>query len=80
MTDRKILLGEDGIPRRWYNLQADLPLRHPPLHPGTQQPVGPDDLAPLFPLALILQEVSGEPRSRSRMRFARPTGSGGRRR
>ena len=61
MTDRKILLGEDGIPRRWYNLQADLPLRHPPLHPGTQQPVGPDDLAPLFPLALILQEVSGEP-------------------
>ena len=60
MTDRKILLGEDAIPRRWYNLNADLPLPAPPLHPATQQPLGPDDLAPLFPMALILQEVSGE--------------------
>ena len=42
-----------------YNVQADLPQPLPPvLHPGTKQPVGPDDLAPLFPMALILQEVS----------------------
>jgi tryptophan synthase beta chain len=60
MPDRKINLPEDAIPRRWYNVQADLPLPAPPLHPGTLNPVGPDDLAPLFPLALILQEVSGD--------------------
>ena len=57
----KITLAESEIPRRWYNLLADLPSPPPPvLHPGTLQPVGPDDLAPLFPMALILQEVSGD--------------------
>ena len=49
------------VPTHWYNLAADLPEPCPPaLHPGTQQPLGPDDLAPLFPMALILQEVSTE--------------------
>lgn len=55
----KFLLDEDRIPRAWYNIAADL--RNPPsppLHPGTRQPIGPADLAPLFPMALILQEVS----------------------
>jgi tryptophan synthase beta chain len=55
------LLDEDRIPRAWYNIAADLPVpQSPPLHPATHQPIGPDDLAPLFPMALILQEVSGE--------------------
>ena len=49
------------MPRQWYNVIPDLPAPPPPpLHPGTGQPVGPDDLAPLFPMALIAQEVSGE--------------------
>ena len=57
----KYVLDESQIPRVWYNLQADLPKPLPPvLHPGTHRPVGPDDLAPLFPMALILQEVSTE--------------------
>ena len=57
----KYLLDEDRIPKHWYNLTADLPSPAPPvLHPGTKQPVGPDDLAPLFPMSLIVQEVSGE--------------------
>jgi tryptophan synthase beta chain len=55
----KITLDESELPRQWYNILADLPAPPPPvLHPGTLQPVGPDDLAPLFPMALILQEVS----------------------
>jgi tryptophan synthase beta chain len=55
----KYLLDESRIPKRWYNIMADLPKPPPPvLHPGTKQPVGPDDLAPLFPMALIGQEVS----------------------
>ncbi|MBA2575860.1 MAG: TrpB-like pyridoxal phosphate-dependent enzyme [Euzebyaceae bacterium] len=55
----KILLDESEAPRRWYNLIPDLPEPPPPvLHPVTHQPVGPDDLAPLFPMALILQEVT----------------------
>ncbi|MDI3341215.1 MAG: TrpB-like pyridoxal phosphate-dependent enzyme [Sphaerobacter sp.] len=55
----KYLLSEDEMPTAWYNLQADLPTPPaPPLHPGTGQPIGPDDLAPLFPAALIEQEVS----------------------
>jgi len=59
--ETKVLMGEDRIPRAWYNIIADLPAPPPPvLHPGTGKPVGPDDLAPLFPMALILQEVSGE--------------------
>ncbi|MCY3573709.1 MAG: TrpB-like pyridoxal phosphate-dependent enzyme [Chloroflexi bacterium] len=52
-------LPQSAIPTHWYNIQADLPRPLPPvLHPGTHQPVGPDDLAPLFPMGLILQEVS----------------------
>ena len=57
----KYLLDEERIPRAWYNVQADLPAPLPPvLRPGTGEPVGPDDLAPLFPMALIAQEVSTE--------------------
>jgi tryptophan synthase beta chain len=55
----KILLDESEMPTQWYNLIADLPVPPPPvLHPGTLAPVGPDDLAPLFPMDLILQEVT----------------------
>ena len=57
----KFVLDETQIPKTWYNLAADLPKPLPPvLHPGTKQPVGPGDLEPLFPMALILQEVSAE--------------------
>jgi tryptophan synthase beta chain len=62
-TATKILLDEAELPTHWHNIVPDLP--HPPaavLHPGTQQPIGPADLAPLFPMALIQQEVSSEPR------------------
>jgi tryptophan synthase beta chain len=59
MDTVKYLLNEEQIPRAWYNIQADLPEPLAPvLHPGTKQPVGPADLAPLFPMALIGQEVS----------------------
>ncbi|KAA3610936.1 MAG: TrpB-like pyridoxal phosphate-dependent enzyme [Calditrichaeota bacterium] len=58
---KKIFLTEDESPKQWYNIQADMPNpMHPPLHPGTKQPVGPEDLAPLFPMELIKQEVSQE--------------------
>jgi tryptophan synthase beta chain len=62
MTDSvKYVLDESRIPKSWYNLAADLPKPLPPvLHPGTLKPIGPDDLAPLFPMELILQEVSTE--------------------
>lgn len=57
----KFLLPEDRIPSAWYNLAADLTVPPPPpLHPGTLQPAGPDDLAPLFPMGLIMQEMSTE--------------------
>jgi tryptophan synthase beta chain len=57
----KILLSESDQPTRWYNVLHDLPTPPPAvLHPGTGQPVGPDDLTPLFPMELILQEVSGD--------------------
>ena len=57
----KFLLDESKMPKHWYNIAADLPVPAPPvLHPGTMQPVGPDDLAPLFPMELIRQEVSTE--------------------
>ncbi len=57
----KYLLDESELPQQWYNVLADLPSPPPPpLHPGTREPVGPDDLAPLFPAALIGQEVSAE--------------------
>ncbi|MFN8095428.1 MAG: TrpB-like pyridoxal phosphate-dependent enzyme [Vicinamibacteria bacterium] len=62
MSDQtKFVLPESEIPKAWYNIQADLPFELPTvLHPGTKQPVGPDDLAPLFPMALIQQEVTRE--------------------
>jgi tryptophan synthase beta chain len=61
MKTRKIYLEEKEMPRQWYNIIADMPNRPlPPLHPGTRQPLGPDDLAPLFPMELIKQEVSTE--------------------
>jgi len=61
MDQVKYLLSEDRMPTAWYNIQADLPEPLPPvLHPGTGKPVGPEDLAPLFPMALIQQEVSQE--------------------
>jgi tryptophan synthase beta chain len=57
----KYLLDETRIPKDWYNIVADLPRPpEPVLHPGTLKPVGPQDLEPLFPMALILQEVSAE--------------------
>jgi tryptophan synthase beta chain len=60
-TANRIVLDEREMPTRWYNIQADLPFpAPPPLHPGTKQPVGPQDLAPLFPMELIKQEVSQE--------------------
>jgi tryptophan synthase beta chain len=58
-TQTKFLLDESQLPRRWYNIRSDMPTApQPVLHPGTGQPVGPDDLAPLFPMELIGQEVS----------------------
>ncbi len=60
MSDQlKYFLEESKMPKTWYNIAADLPKpMEPPLHPGTLKPIGPDDLAPLFPMALIGQEVS----------------------
>jgi tryptophan synthase beta chain len=61
MERTKFTLEEKQIPTRWYNIQPDLPKPLPPyLHPGTKQPLGPADLAPLFPMELIKQEVSQE--------------------
>jgi len=61
MPDYKVQLPESEIPTAWYNIQADLPHPlKPPIHPATHQPLTPDDLAPLFPMALIEQEVSQE--------------------
>jgi len=60
--ETRILLRESEMPQRWYNIQPDLPAPlAPPLHPGTGQPIGPEMLAPLFPMELIKQEVSMEP-------------------
>ena len=59
MDTVKITLDESRIPKAWYNIAADLPVPLAPvIHPGTKQPIGPNDLAPLFPMELILQEVS----------------------
>lgn len=59
MSTKKYVLTEQEMPRQWYNIMADLPTpMEPPLHPGTGQPAGPDDLAPIFPMNLIEQEVS----------------------
>jgi tryptophan synthase beta chain len=61
-TDTKITLSESDIPTHFYNIAPDLPTpMKPPLHPGTKQPIGPEDLAPIFPMELIRQEVSQEP-------------------
>ena len=58
---KKHLLGEERIPKQWYNIMADLPTPpDPALHPGTKQPAGPDDLSPIFPMGLIMQEASAE--------------------
>ncbi len=58
---KKIYLSEEKLPKAWYNLVADMPNKPlPPLHPATKEPVGPEDLAPLFPMALIEQEVTSE--------------------
>jgi tryptophan synthase beta chain len=58
----KYLLDESQLPQRWYNVAADMPNpAQPVLHPGTGEPVGPDDLAPLFPMGLIGQEVTTDP-------------------
>src|SRR3974377_2450817 len=57
----KYVLSEERLPKIWYNLVADLPTPPPPvLHPGTLKPIGPADLAPLFPMSLIAQEVATE--------------------
>ena len=61
METRKFLLDESAIPEQWYNIAADLPSPPPPpLHPATHEPIGPEALAPLFPMELIKQEVSQE--------------------
>jgi len=58
---KKIILSENEMPRQWYNIMADMPNKPlPPLHPATKQPVGPEDLAAVFPMELIKQEVSTE--------------------
>ena len=60
MAQTKFVLDEKELPTRWYNIQADLPAPLPPvIHPGTLQPIGPADLAPLFPMEIIKQEVKG---------------------
>ena len=62
MTDTKITLPESDIPTHFYNIAPDLPTpMPPPLHPGTKEPIGPEALAPIFPMGLIKQEVSLEP-------------------
>lgn len=61
MKNRKITLSEKEMPEKWYNIIADMPNKPlPPLHPGTKEPIGPEALAPLFPMELIKQEVTPE--------------------
>jgi tryptophan synthase beta chain len=61
MDTKRVQLSEKNIPSAWYNIQADLPKPcPPPLHPGTGKPLGPQDLAPIFPMGLIQQEMSTE--------------------
>jgi tryptophan synthase beta chain len=60
-VDYRLVLPESRIPTHWYNIQSDLPVPvPPPLNPGTLQPAGPADLTPIFPMDLILQEVSSD--------------------
>jgi tryptophan synthase beta chain len=57
--EKKIYLSENDMPKQWYNINPDLPKPlDPPLHPATGKPLGPDDLAVLFPMEIIMQEVS----------------------
>ena len=61
MKNRKFILEEKDIPEKWYNIIADMPNKPlPPLHPATKEPIGPEALAPLFPMELIKQEVTAE--------------------
>ncbi|MEA1949769.1 MAG: TrpB-like pyridoxal phosphate-dependent enzyme [Planctomycetota bacterium] len=61
MSSKRVFLSQSEKPKAWYNLLADLPEQlPPPLHPGTKQPIGPDDLAPIFAQELIAQEMSAE--------------------
>ena len=61
VNQHKIMLDESEMPTQWYNIIPDLPEPPPPpLHPGTLQPVGPEDLMPLFPMDLIMQEVTSD--------------------
>jgi tryptophan synthase beta chain len=61
MAQKKFTLSEADIPEKWYNIVADMPNKPlPPLHPGTKEPIGPEMLAPLFPMELIKQEVTSE--------------------
>ncbi len=61
MKERRILLSEKELPRKWYNIQADMPNpMQPPLNPSTKEPAGPDDLSAIFPMSLIEQEMSPE--------------------
>src|SRR3712207_4251390 len=62
MRPTRFELAQDALPTAWYNAVPDLPEPlQPPLHPGTREPAGPGDLAPLFPMALIEQEVTAAP-------------------
>ena len=81
-TQRRFVLPEADLPTHYVNIAADLPEPlPPPLHPGTREPIGPEMLAPLFPMELIRQEVSTDPLHRDpRARCARRTGSTGPRR
>ncbi|MFC7649143.1 hypothetical protein ACFQX6_58495 [Streptosporangium lutulentum] len=75
----RVLLDESRIPRNWYNIVADLPAPPPPpLRPDTLRPVGPDDLAPLFPMELIDQEITSERFVTIPRASATSTASGGR--
>lgn len=60
MSDTKYLLSEAEMPKHWYNVQADMPELPPPppLNPATKKPISPTDLTPIFPMGLIMQEVS----------------------
>lgn len=61
MEQMKVMLNEQDIPRQWYNIMADLPTpMSPPLHPGTGQPLNPEDMAQIFPMNLIEQEMSAQ--------------------
>ena len=54
--NKKIILRDDEMPRQWYNVAVDIPNGiHPPLDPGTKEPMGPEKLAPVFPMGLLEQ-------------------------